>query len=93
MPNCIVSEKNRSYVMFATCANTLCRVSSLSNTETGKNTTFWELTARFNWAKSDCGSTVPKKIDLYWFMPALANSRVGSERGTTEDEGTGEKKS
>ena len=27
-------------------------------------------------------------MDLYWFMPALANSRVGSECGTTDDEGT-----
>ena len=27
-------------------------------------------------------------MDLYWFMPALANRRVGSECGTTEDEGT-----
>lgn len=27
-------------------------------------------------------------MDLYWFMPALAKSRVGSECGTTEDEGT-----
>lgn len=31
---------------------------------------------------------VPRNIDLYWFMPALANRRVGSECGTTEDEGT-----
>lgn len=31
---------------------------------------------------------MPRKIDLYWFMPALVNSRVGSESGTTEDEGT-----
>ena len=26
---------------------------------------------------------------LYWFIPAFANNRVGSERGTTEDDGTG----
>jgi hypothetical protein len=25
---------------------------------------------------------------LYWFIPALANSNVGSESGTTEEEGT-----
>jgi len=31
---------------------------------------------------------VPRKIDLYWFMPALVKSSVGSESGTTEDEGT-----
>lgn len=39
-------------------------------------------------AKSEEGSTVPRNMDLYWFMPALANRRVGSECGTTEDEGT-----
>lgn len=39
-------------------------------------------------AKSEAGSTVPKNIDLCWFMPALVKRRVGSERGTTEDEGT-----
>jgi len=49
---------------------------------------FWELTARLRDAKSEAGSTVPKNIDLYWFMPALVKRRVGSERGTTEDEGT-----
>jgi len=27
-------------------------------------------------------------MDLYWFIPALVKSRVGSESGTTEDEGT-----
>lgn len=51
--------------------------------------TFCELTARLSEAKSEDGSTVPRNIDLYWFMPALANKRVGSECGTTEDEGTG----
>ena len=50
--------------------------------------TFWEFTARLSWAKSEEGSTVPRKMDLYWFMPALANRRVGSECGTTDDEGT-----
>lgn len=44
--------------------------------------------ARLSEAKSDEGSTVPRKMDLYWFMPALANRRVGSEWGTTEEEGT-----
>lgn len=39
-------------------------------------------------AKSDAGSTVPRKMALYWFIPAFAKSKVGSERGTTEDEGT-----
>jgi hypothetical protein len=53
--------------------------------------TFCELTARFRCAKSDCGSTVPKKMDLYWFIPAFVNSRVGSESGTTEEDGTAQK--
>ena len=26
-------------------------------------------------------------MDLYWFMPAFANKRVGSSWGTTDDEG------
>jgi hypothetical protein len=46
------------------------------------------LTARFRVAKSDDGSTVPRKMDLYWFIPAFANKRVGSDRGTTDEEGT-----
>jgi hypothetical protein len=46
------------------------------------------LAARLRAAKSEEGSTVPWKIDLYWFMPALVKRRVGSERGTTEEEGT-----
>jgi hypothetical protein len=28
-------------------------------------------------------------MDLYWFMPALVKRSVGSESGTTEEEGTG----
>lgn len=39
-------------------------------------------------AKSDCGSTVPRKIALNWFIPAFVKRRVGSEKGTTGDEGT-----
>ena len=31
---------------------------------------------------------MPRKMDLYWFMPAFVNNRVGSESGTTEEEGT-----
>ena len=31
---------------------------------------------------------MPRNIDLYWFIPALAKSRVGSECGTTEEDGT-----
>jgi hypothetical protein len=56
--------------------------------ETGVWYTFCELTARLRFAKSDCGSTVPKKIDLYWFIPAFANKRVGSECGTTGEDFT-----
>ncbi len=50
--------------------------------------TFCELTARFHFAASDCGSTVPRKMDLNWFIPAFVKRSVGSERGTTEDDGT-----
>jgi hypothetical protein len=32
---------------------------------------------------------VPRNIALYWFIPAFVKSRVGSDRGTTEDDGTG----
>jgi hypothetical protein len=31
---------------------------------------------------------VPWKMALYWFMPALVKRRVGSESGTTDEEGT-----
>ena len=40
-------------------------------------------------AKSEEGSTVPKKIGLNWFMPALAKRRLGSACGTTEEDLTG----
>jgi hypothetical protein len=46
------------------------------------------LTALFKVAKSELGSTVPRKIDLNWFIPALVKRRVGSARGTTGDEAT-----
>lgn len=49
---------------------------------------FWELTALFKVEKEEDGSTVPKKIGLYWFIPALANNKVGSSCGMTEDDGT-----
>lgn len=39
---------------------------------------FCELAARESFAKLEFGSTVPRKMDLYWFMPALAKRRVGS---------------
>ena len=39
-------------------------------------------------AKLLFGSTVPRKIGLNWFIPALANSSVGSLWGTTLLEGT-----
>ena len=45
--------------------------------------TFWESVARFILAKSDLGSAVPRKMGLNWFIPAFANSRVGSAWGTT----------
>jgi hypothetical protein len=34
---------------------------------------------------------VPRKMDLNWFIPALVNSRVGSDRGATGEEGTNTK--
>ncbi len=33
-------------------------------------------------------ATVPRKMGLNWFMPALVKRSVGSLCGTTEDEGT-----
>lgn len=51
---------------------------------------FCELAARLSFANDDEGSTVPRKMDLYWFIPALAKSRVGSSYGMVLDEGTNE---
>lgn len=31
---------------------------------------------------------MPRKIALNWFIPAFVKRSVGSERGTTDDEGT-----
>jgi hypothetical protein len=50
--------------------------------------TFCEFVARFNFPKSDVRSTVPRKIDLNWFIPALVKRRVGSDKGATGEEGT-----
>ena len=50
--------------------------------------TFCEFAARLSFAESDDGSTVPRKMDLYWFMPALVKRSVGSDKGTTGEEGT-----
>lgn len=47
---------------------------------------FCEFTARVSLARSDFGSALPRKIGLYWFIPALVNSSVGSLCGTTEDD-------
>src|SRR5262249_17503585 len=44
---------------------------------------FWVFATRFHFACS-----VPRKNGLNWFMPALANSRVGSSSGTTGEDGT-----
>ena len=49
---------------------------------------FWLLAARFNLEKLLEGSTVPRKIDLYWFMPALAKRRFGGSYGFVDDDGT-----
>lgn len=50
--------------------------------------TFCEFVARFIFPKSDEASTVPRKMDLNWFIPALVKRRVGSDRGATGEEGT-----
>lgn len=63
-------------------------VSSTFETAVGCNRTFWEFTALFKFAKSEWGSTVPRKMDLNWFIPALVKSRVGSERGATGEDRT-----
>jgi len=39
---------------------------------------FWLLAAAFSLAIWLLGSTVPRKMGLNWFMPALAKRRVGS---------------
>ena len=78
--------------MFSASANTLFGGLALnSKWRVGVNmrgSTFCELTALFKVAKSELGSTVPRKIDLNWFIPALVKRRVGSARGTTGDEAT-----
>jgi len=48
---------------------------------------FWVLTARRSFERSELGSTVPRKIDLYWFIPAFANKSVGSSYGIVDDDG------
>ena len=50
--------------------------------------TFCEFVARFIFPNSDEASTVPRKMDLNWFIPALVKRRVGSDRGATGEEGT-----
>ena len=47
---------------------------------------FCEVTARpfgKNCFSGPFGAACPRKIGLYWFMPAFANSSVGSLCGTT----------
>ena len=48
---------------------------------------FWLFVARFRLCSGPLGSAVPMKMGLYWFIPALANSRVGSSWGTTALDG------
>lgn len=43
--------------------------------------TFCELEARLSFAKSDAGSTVPRKMGLNWFMPALLHQMDRSMEG------------
>ena len=40
----------------------------------------------FHLAISLLGSTVPTKTGLNWFMPALANNKVGSSIGMVDEE-------
>lgn len=49
---------------------------------------FWLLAALLSFPNSEFGSTVAKNMDLYWFIPAFANSKVGSSKGIVEEEGT-----
>ena len=74
--------------MLSASPDTLSTLVSEGLVKEGVETTFWELTALFKVAKSEFGSTVPRKIDLNWFIPALVNSKVGSDSGTTGDEAT-----
>lgn len=47
--------------------------------------TFWELAARLSLAKSELGSTVPRKMGLNWFMPALLQGKMSrQERGESQ---------
>ncbi len=55
---------------------------------TTEQSTFCVSTALFSCAISSVFPTVPRKIGLNWFMPALVKRSVGSLWGTTEDEGT-----
>ena len=75
-------------IMLATRTYTLESISIRSSNTGNIPPTFCELCARFSCAKSEFGSTVPWKIDLYWFIPAFVKRSVGSDRGTTDDEGT-----
>lgn len=47
---------------------------------------FCELTARVSLPSADDESAVPRKIDLYWFIPAFTKSRVaaGDHRDITQ---------
>jgi hypothetical protein len=86
---CLSQVAHPSYIVFPTSAYTLLLVSPYSNEyQLPSPQTFCELTALFKCAKSEFGSTVPRNMALYWFIPALANSSVGSESGTTDDDGT-----
>jgi hypothetical protein len=41
---------------------------------------FWLLTARLSLEKGDEGSTVPKKMDLYWFILGESTRVSSSEK-------------
>jgi hypothetical protein len=50
--------------------------------------TFCVSAARFKLANASVAPTVPRKIGLNWFIPALVKRRVASLCGTTEEEET-----
>ena len=65
------------------CRMSLLQLLDACAGQDSKPSTFWASQARVRRAKSELGSTVPRKMGLNWFMPALVKRRVGSFRGTT----------
>ena len=68
------------YVSFPTSSRSLCFPPARMH--------FCVSTARLSLASGPLGSALPRKMGLNWFIPAFANSNVGSSCGTTGEEGT-----